>query len=133
MTSAVEEMLRYDGPVVQTGRIVLEEDTEIDGCPIGKGQSVLTSLAAANHDPDVYPEPDKFDIRRETDKHAIAFGYGQHFCLGSSLAKLEARVMIGEIVRRLPDMRFAPGKDVVRTSSTFVRGLALLPVVFTPA
>ena len=132
LPKAIDEIIRWSSPFVRMSRTATR-DVEMHGTTIKKGDEILMLYPAACRDPRAYDEPDKFDIRRETDKHAIAFGYGQHFCLGSSLAKLEARVMIGEIVRRLPDMRFAPGKDVVRTSSTFVRGLALLPVVFTPA
>lgn len=124
--NAVEEILRYDGPVVQTGRITLS-DIELDGCPVSKGQSILTSLASANHDPDVYPEPDRFDITRE-DTHHHAFGGGVHYCLGAPLAKLEAEIGIGTLVRRFPEMRLADEPLEWRRLPSF-RGLIRLPVL----
>jgi len=130
LPNAIDEIIRWSSPFVRMARTATR-DVEMHGITIQKGQEIIMLYPAACRDPRAYDEPDRFDVRRQTDKHAIAFGYGQHFCLGSSLAKVEARVMIGEIIRRLPDMAVAPGKQVVRSSSTFVRGLASLPVVFT--
>ena len=124
--SAVEEMLRYDSPVTQAGRIPLE-DMEIEGCPIPAGNSVITSLAAANHDPAVYPEPHKFDITRE-DTHSQSFGGGLHYCLGAPLARLEAKVAISTLLRRFPSLRLAPEPVEWRAIPSF-RGLAKLPVL----
>jgi hypothetical protein len=124
--NAVEEMLRFDGPVVQTGRIALS-DVEIDGCPVGPGASILTSLAAANHDPAVYPDPDRFDVRRE-DIHHHAFGGGIHYCLGAPLARLEARIAIDTLVRRFPNLRLAGEPLEWRRLPSF-RGLIQLPVL----
>ncbi len=124
--NAVEEMLRYDGPVVQTARIT-QSDTEIEGCPVGKGESILTSLASANHDPDVYPDPHKFDITRE-DTHHHAFGGGVHFCLGAPLARLEAEIGIGTLVQRFPKLRLADETLEWRRLPSF-RGLIRLPVL----
>jgi len=124
--NAVEEMLRFDGPVVQTGRIALS-DVEIGGCPVGPGASILTSLAAANHDPAVYPDPDRFDVRRE-DIHHHAFGGGIHYCLGAPLARLEARIAIDTLVRRFPNLRLAGEPLEWRRLPSF-RGLIQLPVL----
>ncbi len=124
--NAVEEMLRYDGPVVQTARIT-QSDTEIEGCPVSKGESILTSLASANHDPDVYPDPDKFDITRE-DTHHHAFGGGVHFCLGAPLARLEAEIGVGTLVQRFPKLRLAGETLEWRRLPSF-RGLIKLPVL----
>ena len=88
MKNTVEEVLRYDTPVTNSGRIA-HKDIEIDGVMIGQGESLSVSLAAANRDPAIYPEPDRFDIERK-DTHHQAFGGGQHFCLGAHLARLEA-------------------------------------------
>ena len=126
--SAVEEMLRYDSPVVQTGRIT-QSETELDGCPVGKGESILTSLASANHDPSVYPEPDKFDITRG-DTHHHAFGGGVHYCLGAPLARLEAEIGIGKLVQRFPKLRLASEPLEWRRLPSF-RGLIELPVLFS--
>ena len=90
--NAVEEMLRYDSPVTNSGRIA-DRTIDIGGCPVHKGESLSTSLAAANHDPEVYPEPHKFDIER-VDTHHQSFGGGRHLCLGAHLARLEAQVAI---------------------------------------
>lgn len=124
--NTVEEVLRFDPPVVQTGRIAME-DIEIGGCPIGKGESLLTSLAAANHDPAVYPEPDTFDIKRD-DTHHQSFGGGVHYCLGAPLARLEAQLAIGTLVRRFPNLRLADGPLEWRRLPTF-RGVIKLPVL----
>ncbi len=81
INNAVEEVLRFDSPVQFTGRIA-NDALNIQGCPIGKGESMSTSLAAANRDPSVYPDPDVFDIERK-DTHHQAFGGGNHLCLGA--------------------------------------------------
>ncbi len=102
IANAVEEMLRFDSPVVNSGRIA-NRDMEIDGCPVGKGESLNTSLAAANHDPEIYPDPTKFDITRE-DTHHQSFGGGRHLCLGAHLARLEAQEAILGLMRRYPNL-----------------------------
>ncbi len=124
--NAVEEMLRFDSPVVQSGRIQMS-DAEIGGCPISARQSVGTSLGAANRDPDVYPEPNRFDITRE-DTHHQSFGGGIHYCLGAPLARLEPQIAVGALVVRFPDLRLADGPLEWRTVPGF-RGLTKLPVL----
>ncbi len=101
--NAVEEMLRFDSPVVNSGRIA-SRDIDLGGCPVSKGESLSTSLAAANHDPEVYPEPTRFDIERE-DTHHQSFGGGRHLCLGSHLARLEAQEAILGLIERFPDLK----------------------------
>jgi len=98
--NTVEEVLRFDTPVTNTGRIA-NRDFELGGCPVGKGESLSTSLAAANRDPAVYPEPDRFDIERK-DTHHQAFGGGRHLCLGAHLARLEAQEAILALLARFP-------------------------------
>jgi cytochrome P450 len=100
MKNTVEEVLRYDTPVTNSGRIA-HEDIEIDGVKIGQGESLSVSLAAANRDPAIYPDPNRFDIERE-DTHHQAFGGGQHFCLGSHLARLEAAETLSALMARFP-------------------------------
>lgn len=102
INNAVEEMLRFDSPVVNSGRIA-NRDMEIEGCPVAKGESLSTSLAAANHDPEVYPNPTEFDVRRE-DTHHQSFGGGRHLCLGSHLARLEAQEAILGLMQRYPNL-----------------------------
>lgn len=124
--NAIEEVLRFDSPVVETARIALH-DMELGGCPVAKGESILTLLAAANRDPDVYVQPDTFDIRR-TDTHHHAFGGGIHYCLGAPLARLEAQLAIASLLQRFPDLRLAGEELEWRALPTF-RGLARLPVL----
>lgn len=101
--NAIEEMLRFDSPVVNSGRIA-NRPMDIGGCPVGQGESMSTSLASANHDPDVYPDPIRFDIERE-DTHHQSFGGGRHLCLGSHLARLEAQEAILGLMSRFPNLR----------------------------
>ena len=105
LENAVEEMLRFDSPVVTSGCIA-HEDMKIDGCPVHRGDSVTVSLAAANHDPAVYPDPDRFDIER-ADIHHHAFGGGRHHCLGAPLARVEAQEAIAGLFRRFPGLRLS--------------------------
>jgi len=77
------------------------------------------------------PTADEFDIRRDPNPH-IAFGFGTHFCLGASLARLEIRVMYEELLRRVPGVSLAPGASVQRTPSSFIRGIHSMPVEYTP-
>jgi cytochrome P450 len=123
--NAVEEILRFDSPVVQTARIPMD-DVEIGGCPMHRGESVLASLAAANRDPDAYPEPDRFDITRQ-DVHHHSFGGGAHFCLGAPLARLEAQLAIAALVQRFPGLRLADEPLEWRALPSF-RGLTKLRV-----
>jgi cytochrome P450 len=100
--TAVEEVLRFDGPVHVTGRIPTE-DVDLNGVRYTQGQQVVAMLAAANRDPDEFPDPDRFDIGR-TPNHHVAFSKGIHHCLGASLARLEGQHAIGGLVQRFPDM-----------------------------
>lgn len=119
--NAVEEMLRFDPPVQTSGRIA-PRDCEIDGVPVGKGEGITLLLAAANRDPAVYPDPDRFDIERE-DTHHHAFGGGAHLCLGAHLARAEARAAIGALVARFPRLRPAGGALAWKQTPGF-RGLS---------
>ncbi len=125
--SAVEEFLRYDGPVQGTARVALE-DVEIGGKQVEEGQLVFTLLAAANHDPTVFAAPDELDVARRDNRH-VAFGFGIHFCLGAPLARLEGQIAFETILRRLLNLRLAT--DEVEWGGTFIlRGLKKLPVTF---
>ncbi|HEU4368778.1 MAG TPA: cytochrome P450 [Methylomirabilota bacterium] len=124
--NAVEEILRFESPVVQTARIPTA-DVEIGGCPMRRGESVLTFLAAANRDPGAYPEPDRFDITRK-DVHHHSFGGGAHFCLGAQLARLEAQLAIAALVGRFPRLRLVNEPLEWRALPAF-RGLVKLPVL----
>ncbi len=102
MPSAVEELLRYTGPVHGTGRVA-KEDLEIGGQAVKEGQVAFLLLGAANRDPGKFPEPDRLDVRRNPSDH-VAFGDGIHFCLGAPLARAEAQIAIGTVLRRFPKL-----------------------------
>ena len=125
--SAVEELLRYDGPVQRTARIP-SEDITIAGCTIPKGDMVLPFIGAADRDPAQFPDPDRLDLGRTDNRH-IAFGWGIHFCIGAPLARVEGQIAISSLVRKLPKLALATEKPEHRLSLT-LRGLKTLPVSF---
>jgi cytochrome P450 len=106
------------------------QDVEVHGVTIPKGEQVLLMYTSGNRDESVFEQPDRFDILRDPNPH-ITFGYGTHYCLGASLARVEVRVMLQELVRRLPAITLAdPPEPLRRTHSSFIRGLLTLPVTF---
>ena len=117
-------MLRYDSPVINSGRIA-NRSVEVHGCPMHPKQSIGVSLAAANRDPSVYPDPDRFDIER-ADTHHQSFGGGRHFCLGAPLARAEAQETIrallnqlsGAVTRRRRSCAIAPFPDSAGSPNT---------------
>lgn len=118
--SAVEEMLRYDPPILFTSRIAVEA-TEVAGVPIEADQLVMLNLTAANHDPRRFDDPARFDIRRTDNRH-LSFGHGVHFCLGANLARLEAEVAFNTLFDRYESIAFATGDRSVWKSYTPLRG-----------
>jgi len=102
IASAVEECLRWDGPILLTIR-VLHADVEFGGITIPRDAKVWGMLTGANRDPAMFPDPDRFDVRRTPNEH-LAFGGGAHFCLGAYLARLEGQIAIGTLVRRFDDL-----------------------------
>jgi pimeloyl-[acyl-carrier protein] synthase len=127
ISSAVEELLRYDGPVQRTARIP-SEDVTIGGQTIAQGEMVMPFIGAADRDPAQFPDPDRLDIARADNRH-IAFGWGIHFCLGAPLARVEGQLAIHTLVQRLPKLALATDTPEYRQSLT-LRGLAALPVTF---
>jgi cytochrome P450 len=127
IASAVEELLRYDGPVQRTARIP-SEDVTIGGRTIGKGEMVLPFIGAADRDPAQFPDPDRLDLTRADNRH-IAFGWGIHFCLGAPLARIEGQIAINTLLQRLPKLALATDTPQYRQSLT-LRGLSALPVSF---
>jgi pimeloyl-[acyl-carrier protein] synthase len=125
--SAVEEMLRYESPSQHTGRLAAE-DVEIGGRTIRKGQAVMAVMAAANRDPERFPDPDCFNIRRTDNRH-LAFGYAAHFCFGAALARAEAQEAFDAIMRRLHNLQLQ-AKHLVWRNNLGLRGLTALPVSF---
>jgi cytochrome P450 len=130
LPTAIEEMLRWVSPVVYMRRTATT-DTEMAGVPIRAGDKVVMYYGAANRDPDVFPDPDRFDVSRRPNDHVAFGGGGPHFCLGAHLARLEIEALLREILVRLPDME--PAGPVEWLPSNFISGPKRLPVRFTPA
>ena len=127
IATAVEELLRYDGPVQRTARVP-SEDVKIRDQVIGKGELVMPFIGAADRDPAHFADPDRLDIGRRENRH-VAFGYGIHFCLGAPLARVEGQIALGTLVQRLPNLALATDRPQFRMSLT-LRGLSSLPVTF---
>ncbi|MFN8616621.1 MAG: cytochrome P450 [Dehalococcoidia bacterium] len=125
LENAVEEMLRYEGPVTFSGRITVD-DREIAGCPMHAGQSVTVALGGANYDPRLHKDPHKFDITREDIDH-LAFGGGRRYCLGAPLARLEAQIGVKTLLERFPNLRM-PQQELVWKTVPGFRGLEKLIV-----
>ena len=125
--TAVEELLRFDGPVQRTARTP-SEDVTIGGCTIPKDEIVLPFIGAADRDPAQFPEPDRLDITRTENRH-VAFGLGIHFCLGAPLARIEGQIAINTLLKRMPKLALAVERPEHRQSLT-LRGLTALPVSF---
>ena len=125
--SSVEELLRYDGPVHVTGRVATE-DVVVNGRAFPKQSQVGLILAAANRDPERFPDPDRLDIGREDNQH-LTFSHGIHYCLGAALARLEGQVVFSTLAQRFPDMELAVPAEQIEYRDHFVlRGLKALPV-----
>jgi cytochrome P450 len=127
INAAVEEALRFEPPVDITGRIAAK-DMDVGGCPVKARQSMLVSLRAANRDPSVFEDPDRFDISRRKAPH-VSFGGGAHICIGAPLARLEAQVALAKLFERFPDMALAdPTAPAEWRQLPFFRGLEQLIV-----
>ncbi|MEU2798397.1 cytochrome P450 [Streptomyces sp. NPDC007027] len=125
---AVEEMLRYDGPVETTTFRFAREPVTIGDTVIPRDAAVLVALASADRDPARFPAPDTFDIRREPQGH-LAFGHGAHYCLGAPLARMEARIAIGALLERCPGLAHDPsGGELDWLPGLLMRGTRGLPV-----
>ena len=128
--NGVEEMLRWVTPILNMSRTATR-DTELRGQKIREGDKLMLLYASANRDEQIFEEPDVFHVERSPNPH-LAFGFGAHFCLGASLARLELRVMFEELLARIPDMELASPDPLPRTPSNFIRGITQMPVEFTP-
>lgn len=128
--SAVEEFLRFHSPVALGTNRWAGEDLEFGGKQMRRGDAILLSLAAANHDPEEFANPDDLDLTRTENRH-LAFGIGIHYCLGAPLARLEGQIAIGTLLRRLPNLHLAVEPDqLVWRPSWLLFGLSKLPVAF---
>ena len=126
LPSAVDEILRFDSPVQGLSRVV-RRDVEMHGQKIPEGSRVHLLYAAANRDPRVFPDPDRFDPARSPNNH-LAFGFGIHFCLGASLARMELQVGLEELLRRAPDYHLLT-EGLERLPSDTNRGFGRLPTL----
>ena len=127
LDSAVEEMLRWTSPVVHFARTVTR-DTAIRGVPMKAGETLAMWYPSANRDEDVFDNPDVFDIARSPNEHLAFGGFGEHFCLGANLARLEMRSIFRHVIRRLD--RFEFNGEVERLSSGLIGGIKRLPVSY---
>lgn len=125
--AAIEEMLRFDSAGSFSHR-VLKEDVTIDGVTMKQGDLVYLMRGSANRDPAKFPDPDRFDIERKHNDH-LAFGRGEHFCMGTALFRLEAEVVFTALFKRFPDLRLiADNPAIWRTNNLQFRGLKSLPI-----
>ncbi|MFD9240610.1 cytochrome P450 [Streptomyces sp. NPDC059556] len=123
----VEETLRYDGPVATTTPRIALVDTEIGGVQVPRGAIVLIAMAGADHDPERFPDPERFDVRRSDARSNLSFGHGIHFCLGAPLARLEGEVALRTLLERCPDLA-ADGEPGEWLPGLLIRGRRELPV-----
>ena len=127
---AVEELLRWVSPIKNMARTVTTE-VEVRGQVLHEGDQVMLFYPSANRDEAVFDRADELDLTRDPNPH-LAFGFGPHFCLGASLARLELRVMFRELLTRLPDLELASDEPLPYRPSNFICGLEAMPVRFTP-
>jgi cytochrome P450 len=128
--SAVEEILRYHTPVQYNGPRAALEDVEIGGQLIRKGEGVLAMISSANRDPEVFDDPDTFNIRRQSLRH-IAFSYGVHQCIGQPLARAELQIVFSTLFQRLPRLSLAvPVSELPFKYNAFVFGVDSMPVTW---
>jgi cytochrome P450 family 142 subfamily A polypeptide 1 len=130
LETGVEELLRWVSPIKNMSRTVTD-DIEVGGQQLRAGEQLMLFYPSANRDAEVFDRPDELDVTRNPNPH-LAFGFGPHFCLGASLARVELRVMFDEVLRRLPDIELA-GDPLPRRASNFISGPEAMPVRFTPA
>ncbi len=128
--TAVEEMLRWVTPIQNMNR-TLTREIEMHGEKMREGERVLLLYPAANRDERQFPDPDTFDVSRTPNDHVAFGGFGTHFCLGASLARLELRVLFEHVLRRMPDLALA-SDDLPLRPSNFIVGIEEMPVRFTP-
>ncbi len=127
---AIDELLRFNGPVLTPAPRFARDDLEVGGQQIRRGDLVLVSLGSANHDEAAFTDPDALDIARTLNRH-IAFGQGAYFCLGAPLARLEGDIAFRTLLRRMPVLGLnAPREDIQWRGTVNLRGLTALPVAF---
>ncbi|MFD3521456.1 cytochrome P450 [Streptomyces sp. NPDC058653] len=131
LTTGIEELLRYDGPVELATWRYATEPVQLGGQSVALGDPVLVVLAAADRDPERFADPDRLDLSRSENKH-LGYGHGIHYCLGAPLARLEGQTALATLLTRLPDLRLAVDPSDLRwRGGLIMRGLRTLPVQFT--
>jgi cytochrome P450 PksS len=126
----VEELLRYDGPLLTATDRYAREDVEIGGVTIRRGERIFAALASANRDESQFENPDELDLTRDPNRH-VAFGLGLHYCLGAPLARLEGQIAINTLIRRFPDLELATAPASLRRRPGLVlNSLEVLPLTF---
>ena len=131
MKVAVEEFIRWVTPILNMRRTAMKAH-ELHGQRIEEGDEILLMYASANRDPEQFEQADRFDVTRQKNQH-LAFGWGTHFCLGASVARLELRIMFEELMKRIPDMQLAPDSRPLMVPSVFTRSPDVVRVEFTPS
>jgi cytochrome P450 family 142 subfamily A polypeptide 1 len=131
LPNAIEEMLRWVTPIQNMARTATR-DVEFHGQKIRAGDKLLLLYPSANRDEEIFEDPFRFDITRQPNEHLAFGGYGPHFCLGSSLARLELRVMFEELLLRLPDLELASDAPPPMRPSNFIVGIERMPVTYAP-
>ena len=129
VNSAVEELLRYLSVAHQVAFRLATDDIELGAQCIHAGEGVIAPIAAANRDPEVFADPDKFDITRDARRH-VAFGFGLHQCLGQPLARIELQVVFSKLFVRFPHLRLARNADDLSFRNSIIYGVAELPVIW---
>ena len=128
MKTSVEELLRYCSPVDTATERYAAEDIKLHGTRIRRGELVIGALSSANRDPDKFSDPDALNLQRDPNRH-LSFGYGSHYCLGASLARMEAQIAFKLLLARFPNLRLAVPASTLRWRATpVVRGLQSLPL-----
>lgn len=126
---AVEEMLRYLSVAHQVGFRMATDDIDVSGTCIHAGEGVIAPIIAANRDPEVFPDPDRFDLQRDARGH-LAFGYGVHQCLGQALARVELQAVFGKLFQRFPTLQLAVPESELRFKNALIYGIEELPVTW---
>ncbi|HRW06351.1 MAG TPA: cytochrome P450 [Caldilineaceae bacterium] len=130
MADAVEELLRYDGPVERATLRFAAYDTELAGQQIKRGEPVAVVLGSVNRDGSQFTHPETLDLTRTNNRH-MAFGYGVHYCVGAPLARMEGRIALNALLQRLPDLRLATPVEAIQWRyNPILRGMHHLPVAW---
>lgn len=131
VANAAEEMVRWSTPFIRMRR-TLTQDFEMHGKQMKAMDQIVMLYPAANRDPRVWDRPLEFDVKRDFTVPSLSFGWGKHYCLGANLARMEMRILLEEMVRRMPDIRLKEGSSAVHKRSAFLRGLDSMHITFTP-